>query len=330
MPLAPSTIAPMRFSTVGLPARARDRAVRELRERGLLPMEPLRGCTLQASLTKWFLPGASVLTGALSGLRQDGGPRARDASDDLFLGVNLTGGSVATQDGREVTLRQGDAILLSDAGGPFTLTRPTEVRFVGVRVPRRTVAPLMLEAESAAMRLIPRGTEAVTLMTRYIGAVLDARVLASTEVCHAVVSHLHDLVALSAGATRDGAAMARAGGARAARLQAIKADIAANLVDETLAVATVAARHGVTPRYVHKLFEDEGVTYSQFVLQHRLDRAFRMLRDPRCAARRISEIAYDMGFGDLSYFNRAFRRRYGATPSEIRETGQGGETPRPR
>jgi AraC-like DNA-binding protein len=45
-----------------------------------------------------------------------------------------------------------------------------------------------------------------------------------------------------------------------------------------LTVATSAARHGVTPRYVHKLFEDEGVTYTQFVLQHRLDRAFRMLR----------------------------------------------------
>ena len=46
--------------------------------------------------------------------------------------------------------------------------------------------------------------------------------------------------------------MARARGVRAARLQAIKADITSNLVDETLAMATVAARHGVTPRYVHK------------------------------------------------------------------------------
>ena len=91
-----------------------------------------------------------------------------------------------------------------------------------------------------------------------------------------------------------------------------------------LTVATSAARHGVTPRYVHKLFEDEGVTYTQFVLQHRLDRAFRMLRDPRCAVRRISEIAYGVGFSDLSYFNRAFRRRYDATPSEIRGTCQGG------
>jgi AraC-like DNA-binding protein len=29
-------------------------------------------------------------------------------------------------------------------------------------------------------------------------------------------------------------------------------------------------------------------------------------------------IAYDCGFGDVSYFNRVFRRRYGAAPSDVR------------
>jgi len=321
MPLVPSPIASMRFSTAGLPARAREGAVRELRERGLLPLEPLRGYPVQARLTKWFLPGASVLSATLGGVRQDGGPRARDASDDLFLGVNVAGASAATQGRREVTLGAGDAILVSDAGGPFTLMRPSQVRFVGLRVPRRAITPLITGGDIDAMRLIPRGTQAVTLVTRYVGAMLDAEVLTSAEVCRAVATHLHDLVALSAGATRDGAAIAQARGMRAARLLAIKADITSNLGDETLSVAAVAARHGVTPRYVHKLFETEGVTYTQFVLQRRLDRALRLLRDPRGAARRISDIAYDAGFGDLSYFNRAFRRRYDATPSEIRNAG---------
>src|SRR5262249_30738465 len=211
-------------------------------DRGLLPMEPLRGHAVDARLTKWFLPGASVLTGALKGVRQDGGPRAHEAGDDLFLGVNLAGVSVASQSGREVAPREGDASLLSDGAGSFTLTRPTGVRFIGVRLPRRAVAPLIAEANSSAMRLIPRGTQVLTLLSRYLEAVLDAEVLASTDVCRAVVTHLQDLVALCAGATREGAVTARARGARAARLEAIKADIVANLVDDTLSVATVAAR----------------------------------------------------------------------------------------
>jgi AraC-like DNA-binding protein len=43
-----------------------------------------------------------------------------------------------------------------------------------------------------------------------------------------------------------------------------------------------------------------------------------LLSDPRCAGRKISAVAFDAGFSDLSYFNRTFRRRYGASPSELR------------
>jgi AraC-like DNA-binding protein len=43
-----------------------------------------------------------------------------------------------------------------------------------------------------------------------------------------------------------------------------------------------------------------------------------MLADPRRAREKISSIAYDCGFGDVSYFNRMFRRSYGAVPSELR------------
>jgi AraC-like DNA-binding protein len=43
-----------------------------------------------------------------------------------------------------------------------------------------------------------------------------------------------------------------------------------------------------------------------------------MLREPGYAERTVSSIAYDVGFGDLSYFNRCFRRTYGATPSDVR------------
>jgi AraC-like DNA-binding protein len=43
-----------------------------------------------------------------------------------------------------------------------------------------------------------------------------------------------------------------------------------------------------------------------------------VLLDPRHAHQSIGAIAYASGFGDLSHFNHAFRRRYGATPSEVR------------
>jgi len=61
------------------------------------------------------------------------------------------------------------------------------------------------------------------------------------------------------------------------------------------------------------------VTFSKFVIAARIARAHRMLTDPRFVAQPISTIAFQVGFGDLSHFNRTFRRHYGATPSDVRE-----------
>jgi len=84
-------------------------------------------------------------------------------------------------------------------------------------------------------------------------------------------------------------------------------------------VAALAVRHGCTPRFIQRLFEFEGTSLTDYLLAERLALAHRMLTDPRRDGDKISAIALDAGFGDLSYFNRVFRRRYGDTPSGVRE-----------
>lgn len=94
--------------------------------------------------------------------------------------------------------------------------------------------------------------------------------------------------------------------------------IAEHLDSSDLSVTAVAARQRVTPRYVQMLFENEDTTFSQFVLGQRLRRAHRMLSDARYAGWTIGAIAFEVGFGDLSYFTRSFRRVYGDAPSQVR------------
>ena len=156
----------------------------------------------------------------------------------------------------------------------------------------------------------------------YASVLEDQREFSTPELQRAVVAHLHDLIALTLGASRDAAEVAANRGVRAARLRAVKADIVRHLKDQSFNVTGLAARHGITPRYVQKLFEREGLTFSQFLLDQRLARAHRLLGDPGLSDRTISVIAFECGFGDLSHFNRAFRRRYGETPSDVRSSAR--------
>jgi AraC-like DNA-binding protein len=102
------------------------------------------------------------------------------------------------------------------------------------------------------------------------------------------------------------------------RLRAIAADILQHLGDHELSISSVARRQRISDSYVSKLFQRQGTKYSKFVLDQRLARARALLSTPEHADRTILSIAFEVGFWDLSYFNRTFRRRYGATPSQWR------------
>jgi AraC-like DNA-binding protein len=172
--------------------------------------------------------------------------------------------------------------------------------------------------DDAVLCRIPRGTGMLSLLRNYVDAVFDDPALAMPEMRQLIIAQLCDLIAVTLGATRDATAVAEGRGIRAARLRAIKSDIEAHLTYSDLSPGVVARRQGVSDSYIRKLFEGEGTSFSQFVLGRRLVRAQRMLTDRRWADRSIGWIAFETGFGDLSYFNRTFKRFYGNTPSEVR------------
>jgi len=83
-------------------------------------------------------------------------------------------------------------------------------------------------------------------------------------------------------------------------------------------VHTIAARQKVSPRYVQRLFDESGSIFTEYVMEQRLERAHRLLGDPRLCDRTMTAIAFAAGFNDLSHFQRRFRRRYGTPPPAFR------------
>ncbi len=300
------------FSTDDLPERERFEAVRANFPDLPGAWEALPGAHVRLNYTRRQLPGLTFAMAAIDGLRSR--PHLVDGNGDLMLRVHLSGGAVLFGRGRELILHPGDATLTTTADVVAMIPH----RGFHLRLPRAALAPLVTNIDDALWRLIPCGTGALKLLMNYVGILGDDEALATPDLRRLVVTQIHDLAALAIGATRDAAAVAEGGGVRAARLRAVKSDIVARLGDCTLTITAVAQRQRATTRYIHKLFESEGITYSEFVLGQRLLRVHRTLSDPRFAGRPISTIAFEAGFGDLSYFNHAFRRRYGATPSEVR------------
>jgi AraC-like DNA-binding protein len=300
--------------------QAQGSAVQSLHEHGLTwvsftPM-PDVACDIDFRLRKF--PDLGLLSGTVQGVRHEhAGRDSGDGDDDFSFHMNLSGLSLIAGHRSETTLRNGDAMLLSYSVSR-TISRPGLVDHRVIRLPRASLSPLVRNIDDAVLCPIPHGTGMLSLLRNYADAVFDDPALAVPEMRQLIVAQLCDLVAVTLGATRDATAVARGRGVRAARLRAIKVDIEAHLANGDLSPGAVAKRQKVSDSYIRKLFETEGTSFSQFVLGRRLGRAHRMLTDRRWAERSIASIAFDAGFGDLSYFNRTFKRFYGATPSEVR------------
>jgi AraC-like DNA-binding protein len=98
--------------------------------------------------------------------------------------------------------------------------------------------------------------------------------------------------------------------------------IARTFDEPELNLAAVARSQGVSPRYLQRLIETTGTSFSERVNELRLQRAFALLTAAGGGERRISDVALSCGFSDISHFNRLFRSRFGDTPSGVR--GQAG------
>lgn len=314
-----------RLSSGALPARGRLAECREFFGGPMVGLDfvPLDRDRFGVDVSFGVLPEIQIGHGRFQDFRIDR-TRERIAADgkgDFALIIATGGEHCATQLGRQVKVGAGQAVFTTDAE-PASVSYGQGADFVVLQPSRRALSALVPDCDDAVARPIHTDCEALRLLTCYAAMVQKGAALESPELRHLVATHLLDLVALTIGTTRGMAAEAEGRGLRAARMAAIKADVDRHLIRPDLSIGAVAARQQITPRYIAKLFAGEATTFSDYVRNRRLERARRRLLDPRAAHVSISAVAFECGFGDLSYFNRCFRSRYGVTPRDLRKAAQ--------
>lgn len=241
--------------------------------------------------------------------------------DDCFALLIARRGQidVAHRD-QSVRLRRGEAIFL----------RSSQVGSVGseqmfdhysLAIPACDVGASAANFDRAVMRPNRRTSPTLRLIGAYMRAI-EARTTSTDAALNATMRrHLIELVGLLTQEETGQLPFARSDAARAARVASIRQLIELHGADPSLSVETVSKWEDISERYLQRLLEQDGTTFTILLNESRLTRARSMLENAEQSHRRILDIALMAGFSDPSHFNRQFRRRFGMTPSEARERG---------
>lgn len=97
----------------------------------------------------------------------------------------------------------------------------------------------------------------------------------------------------------------------------IKNFIAAHYQDESLSIKDISDHAFLSTSYICTLFKNEtGQTLNQYITKYRIERAKKLLADPR---NKISDISSKVGYSDGNYFGKTFKKIVGVSPTEYRD-----------
>jgi len=244
----------------------------------------------------------------------------KDGDDAFGLVISLSRNLDITHQGRDLRLPRGDATLMHVSGTGSVGSRQN-FGYIGMMIPHSELEARGARPDDTVMRRLPRRSEALQLTCGYVRSLERRRLGTSAEVREAIRRHIVDLVALAI--TMHGAIGESSLSAVAeVRLSAALGHIAESFDEPGLTVAAVARSQGISPRYLQRLIETTGTSFTGRVNELRLQRALTLLTEARDGACRIADIAFQVGFSDLSHFNRLFRSRFGDTPSGVRSQGR--------
>jgi AraC-like DNA-binding protein len=326
-PVTPGAPRRIVFSSGQLPTALDDRGRRNLwrdlyRELcGPLDIEYTQDRPFSARLEFTHLGRLELSNISSAGERLVRTPRciATADSDDLALVINRGSAPMLVhQKGREALLTAGAMALVCNATSG-AITCGADNGWLFVQAPRRQLMALVGDAEDLVSMSLDRGQPAMRHLRRYLDILLEPDGLEDDALLSShIETTLIDLMALVLGAGRDAAVLASMRGLRAARLQSIMAAIRTAFDDPDFSIHAVAAQVGLSPRYVQDLLHETGASFTERVLEQRLQKARTMLTGQRFAGYKIIDIALASGFNEASHFNRSFRRRFDASPSDMR------------
>ncbi|MFF8833259.1 helix-turn-helix domain-containing protein [Streptomyces sp. NPDC015131] len=250
-------------------------------------------------------------------------PALEDGGDCLYLGMHVQGRITLVRDGSRRELAPGD-LVFHDPARPGLLHFGDGARMTFFRVPRRQLGATGPELDRVVGIPAPGRHGLGALVSDFLSA-LAAKAefrrstvgdrLSRTAVHLLSVLVVELLATATATATDREPAPAASPSAGADMLARIRAYIEEHLMDPQLSPVSIARAHFISVRYLHKLFQQDGTTVSQWIRRRRLEAC---RTDLSRTGRRltVAAVAHRWGFTSPSHFSRTFKGAYGMSPRE--------------
>jgi AraC-like DNA-binding protein len=225
-----------------------------------------------------FMPFRSALLGRFSGTvrqttrtRQQAAVSPHDAYEFSFN--TGTTPLVCVQRDHEQVLSPGEPTFQSSVEA-VSIHSDAPNEWLGVMVPRQAIRALVPAADDLIHMPFDSASPALRHLRRYLGILRQLDELPDDPLlARHIETTLIDLVALVLGAGSDAAAVAKMRGLRAARVQAILAEIRTGFADPSFSAGAVAAKLGLSARYLQDLLQETGASFTERVLELRLQQA---------------------------------------------------------
>lgn len=243
---------------------------------------------------------------------------ARDGKETLTLTLLHRGIAERSQDGRDAVVRPGQ-FSLSDSRRPFSKTLRQEFSLTSFHFPRSSLGVTDVELQAVTATSFGQDEALSALLAGHLERLDSGAESVSVAQADRLATVTCDLLACLI-QERYGRQAPQAPAAVQAMLLRIKEYTLQHLSDPGLSLVGIASAHHVSLRYLHKLFETEGVTVARWILQQRLERCRRDLTRTTSFAPTVAVVAHRWGFASASHFSRVFRLAYGISPREYQES----------
>jgi len=307
------------FSTDGLEPRYRYDCWHEVVCKYVIPHDSVPDCrqSFVASLdTAELADLALVAFTASSMLCRYEAHHIGATADELIFVRQMSGRMQIKQGDRAVTLGPGDMTLV-EPRRPYSARLAPDTSILVTKFPRRNLIERVGRIDRFLTRALIAECGQTGLLSDFLG-ILPAHTEALQVTAAQVSDQLLDLVA--AGLWKVGAGdIPRVASGRNLLRMRLRAAIEKSVEDHTVTAESIARSVGISLRYANAILSEDDTSVGRLLQARRLEHCRRALADPLKMHRSISDIAYSLGFSDMTHFGRRFRRAFGLLPSDYRK-----------